>query len=82
MNYVAAFITIGTAAGIVFAWFKSFAKMTKRFQALEKHTQENRDTNKILCKGMLYLLRHARTGNSVDEIKQVEDELVVHLAEK
>lgn len=74
--------TVGAAIGVPAAWLLSFSKMTKRFQDLERHTQENYSTNKILCRGMLHLLRHARTGNDVDNIQDVENELVKFLAEK
>lgn len=64
------------------AKFDQLDALAKNFETLERHTTENYETNQILCEGMLYLLRNARSGNSIEDIKRVEDKFVVHLAKK
>lgn len=90
-------IAVGVVAGIkalyeVYKWLKPIIEVSDRFKQLdeiaakfdtmERHNKENYETNQILCEGMLYLLRNARTNNSIDDIKRVEDKLVAHLAQK
>lgn len=62
--------------------FSQLDSLMKNFETLERHTAENYETNQILCEGMLYLLRNARSGNSIEDLKRVEDKFVVHLAKK
>lgn len=64
------------------AKFNQLDVLARNFETMERHTTENYETNQILCEGMLYLLRNARSGNSIEDIKRVEDKFVVHLAKK
>lgn len=54
----------------------------KRISELEKHQIETWEMNKLLCKGVKALLKNARTGNGVEDIKATETEIDQFLIDK
>lgn len=54
----------------------------KRMNAIEGGIKTQSDADKIICKSLLVLLSHEVTGNSIDRIKEVRDELEQYLINK
>lgn len=54
----------------------------ERFRDDLEVIQDQSETLKMMCHGMLVLLDHAATGNSVDKCKKVRDEMLEYLTEK
>lgn len=48
----------------------------------KRQIQEIQDSNKIMCKCMLVLINHEITGNGIDKMKNMRDELQEFLIEK
>lgn len=57
-------------------------KNNERFRDDLQVIQEQSETLKMMCHGMLVLLDHAATGNSVDKCKKARDEMIEYLTEK
>lgn len=54
----------------------------RNYKALQQHIEQDRNMHKIICKSTLFMLRHMRTGNSVDELLDCENELMSYLSQK
>lgn len=48
----------------------------------KQQIQDIQDSNKIMCKCMLVLINHEITGNGIDKMKNMRDELQEFLIEK
>lgn len=57
-------------------------KNNDRFRDDLQVIQDQSETLKMMCHGMLVLLDHAATGNSVDKCKKARDEMIEYLTEK
>jgi len=57
-------------------------KNNERFRDDLQVIQDQSETLKMMCHGMLVLLDHAATGNSVDKCKKARDEMIEYLTEK
>jgi len=57
-------------------------KNNERFRDDLEVIQEQSETLKMMCHGMLVLLDHAATGNSVEKCKQARDDMIAYLTEK
>ena len=94
LNIVAAcsaFITVCGALAILIKIASPALKLAKRVSAMEqKHCTTTgvlvdiRQTNTLLCKGVLHLLDHSVKGNSADveKLEKVKEEIQQYLIER
>jgi hypothetical protein len=47
----------------------------KRFQSIEEHLEEDRKMQREICKSLMVIMNHEVTGNSVDKLKERQEEL-------
>lgn len=75
----------GGAAGYIVKALKPLFNLKKKVDKLEERCasiEAIKEDNKILCEGILCLLDHAATGNSVEDIKKVRKKLQAHLVNR
>ena len=82
-------VLIGNVYKTIKEWKKPKEDLNKQVhnnqKAIEHHDRELaeiKDGQKILQKGMLSLIDHSITGNSVEKLKQSRDEMRNYLIEK
>jgi len=80
---------IGGAGVVIRKWLNPAFKIAERVETLEKHDITNSElleeivkTNKMLCRCMVILLDHEITGNSIEKIKEIKNEMQTYLIEK
>ena len=80
---------VGGAFAILRKWMNPAFEMVTRVEALEKCNESNGklleeivQTNKMLCKSQIVLLDHEITGNGVEKIKEIKNEIQNYLIEK
>lgn len=81
--------TIGGAWTAITKWIAPAVKISKRVSTIE-HKQANdyesikdiKETNQLLCKGMLCLMENAVTGNNIDRIKETKQEIQDYLIKR
>lgn len=85
-----------SAVGAVWGVYKIYVELMKPSRELRKKVelheqfltndkqqiQEIQESNKIMCKCMLVLINHEITGNGIDKMKNMRDELQEYLIEK
>jgi hypothetical protein len=75
----------GGAAGYIIKALKPLFALKKKVDELEENyssIESIKEDNKILCEGILCLLDHAATNNSIDDIKKVRKKLQAHLVNR
>lgn len=86
---VGAILLIGSVGTIIAKWIKPLMDVKKRLKSLEyyktEHTKISEDLQEcthLLCKVMFIMLDHEITGNSIDGLKKVKEELREYLIRK
>ena len=82
-------VTIGGAVTVIVNWLRPAKKFADRVKDLEAHDARDyivindiKETNKLLCKGIICLLDNKITNNSIDKLKEVKEEIQQHLIKK
>ena len=84
-----AVITVGGAVTVILKWFSPLIKLSSRVAEIERRQKldcaslnDLKDMNAILCRGMLSLIEHQVSGDSINELKKSKDELRVYLTSR
>ena len=81
-------IAVGGATAVIVRWITPAIRFRERFNNMEREQcqvkeglKEVRAMSSLVCKGMLAILDHEVTGNSIDKLKSVKDELRNYLTD-
>lgn len=81
-------VAVGGATAVIVRWITPAIRFRERFNNMEREQcqvkeelKEVRAMSSLMCKGMLAILDHEVTGNSIDKLKSVKDELRNYLTE-
>lgn len=77
---------IGSAIVILMKIFRPVVKLNEKIRKLEAHEAENdemireiKETNHLMCEGVLSILENTITGNSIDRLKDVKAKIQNYL---
>ncbi len=80
---------IGSAVAVIFKFLSPTVKLHARVKALEESGKVNaetmeevKNTNRLLCEGILSILENTITGNSVENLKSVRSKIQDFLIRK
>lgn len=80
-------IAVAGAIGAIWKWVLPAVKLSDRMKRLEHKNKEQDEaitglvkSNGLMLQGMVYLIRHARTGNSVDDLGKMEKDILEYMA--
>lgn len=81
--------TVGKAVDVIRGWRKPAKTLAQRVADTERkldndkrHIDALEEGNKALCRGMLALLNHEITGNSIEKLKEAQAGINNYLIEK
>ena len=84
-----AIATIGSAITVICRWIAPAVKLSNRVTDMEKRQQKDyqaltdvKEMNSILCRGMMSLIDHQLTGNSIDKLRKSKDEIQTYLTNR
>lgn len=78
-------IAIGGAGAVLARWLSPGFKLAKRVDKLEiavSAMTDIKEMNSMLCRGMMSLIEHELTGNGIDKLKTVKNEIQDYLIDR
>lgn len=80
---------VGSAVAILIRAFNPVVKLNEKIKKLERHEAEHeetireiKETNRLMCEGVLSILENTITGNSIDKLKDVKAKIQNYLIRK
>ena len=79
-------VTVGSAISVIAKGVRPAKKFADRVKELETHDVRDyavindiKETNKLLCKGIICLMDNKISGNDIAKLKKTKDEIQDHL---